>query len=189
MGVLRNMGKTTFVDNDPNPNDANKPGLSSSFFLGKYIEPEKWNPSQYAVGVYDFSSTYAPTFVHSSDDDYLMECSQAEIQNLTKLWWDGSSANWTTDQEYQTLLREGTFVATICGEEYRVIKRDSFGDDDQQHMIVFKTKTPNSKRGALVSHANYTMTVSIFDEDKQYPEGAASMQHQRYAQQILAAGY
>merc|ERR1712118_143592 len=121
---MTTMGKTAFVDNDPNPNDANKPGLSSSYFLGKYIEPEKWNPSQLAVGVYDFSSTYAATFVHSADDDYAFELSQAEIQNLTKLWWDGSSANWT-------------------------------------------------------------VACSVFDEDKGYPEGAASIQHQRYAQAIL----
>merc|ERR1712025_308677 len=150
------MGKTAFVDNDPNPNDANKPGLSSSYFLGKYIEPEKWNPSQLAVGVYDFSSTYAATFVHSADDDYAFELSQAEIQNLTKLWWDGSSANWTTDAEYQDLMRSGSFVATIAGEEYRVIKRGAFGDEDQQHLVVLKTKTSGSKRGALISHANYT---------------------------------
>merc|ERR1712006_76782 len=176
MGNTReaNMGKTAFVDNDPNPNDANKPGLSSSYFLGKYIEPEKWNPSQLAVGVYDFSSTYAATFVHSADDDYAFELSQAEIQNLTKLWWDGSSANWTTDAEYQDLMRSGSFVAT-------------FGGEDQQHLIVLKTKTSGSKRGALISHANYTVACSVFDEDKGYPEGAASIQHQRYAQAILGA--
>merc|ERR1712010_282292 len=144
------MGKTAFVDNDPNPNDANKPGLSSSYFLGKYIEPEKWNPSQLAVGVYDFSSTYA---------------------------------------EYQDLMRSGSFVATIAGEEFRIIKRDAFGDEDQQHLIVLKTKTAGSKRGALISHANYTVACSVFDEDKGYPEGAASIQHQRYAQAILGAGY
>merc|ERR1712167_462004 len=156
------MGKTAFVDNDPNPNDANKPGLSSS---------------------------YSATFVHSADDDYAFELSQAEIQNLTKLWWDGSSANWTTDAEYQDLMRSGSFVATIAGEEFRVIKRDAFGDEDQQHLIVLKTKTAGSKRGALISHANYTVACSVFDEDKGYPEGAASIQHQRYAQAILGAGY
>merc|ERR1719446_58663 len=181
---------TEYIDNDPNPNDANKPGLSYSYFLGKDLSSP--NPSQVAVGVYDFSSTYACTFQHGipeADGGIAFSLSSDEIANFTKLWWDGSSASWSSDVEYNEVRGSESFKLIIAGDEYRIIKREAFGDEDQQHLIVAKTKTGGSKRGALISHANYTTVVTIFDEDKGYPEGSASVKLQQYSQAILAAGY
>merc|ERR1712054_116121 len=100
-------------------------------------------------------------------------------QNMTKLWWDGSSAAWTTDAEFNEV--RGSLVLKIAGEEFRIIKREAFGDEDQQHLIVAKTKTQGSKKGALIAHANYTVCVSLFDDDAGFPEGGASVKLQQYA--------
>merc|ERR1711990_1305234 len=66
-------------------------------FYGQY----KDNPSQVAAGVYDFSGTGTPiTFQRCDDQAVSFNVTPDEIANLKSLWWDGSSAAWTTDAEF-----------------------------------------------------------------------------------------
>jgi len=155
-------------------------------FYGQY----KDNPSQVAAGVYDFSGTGTPiTFQRCDDQAVSFDVTPDEIGNLKKLWWDGSSAAWTTDAEFDELLRSGSFIAKIAGEEYRVLKRTPFGDEDSQHYITLKSKKAGSKQGAIVAHADYTAVISIFDEEKSLPLGTALTCAVKYATDCKDQGF
>merc|ERR1712178_436874 len=60
-------------------------------------------PVSVSAGIYDFSGT-AASHVYAQEG---MNLSPADIKTLTATWWDGSSSNWTSDDEFSELCTKG----------------------------------------------------------------------------------
>merc|ERR1712118_187868 len=141
-------------------------------------------PVACAGGIYDFSGTQA-NYVYAESG---VSITQEEIQYLTKAWWDGKSDGWS-DEDFNALLGSGEYKPTLGGENYAALRRNAFGDGDACHSITLKSKTPGSKKGAVVAHSDYTCCVGVFDDDKGQVPGPLTQQEQTLIEAYKDAGY
>merc|ERR1712205_255023 len=104
-------------------------------------------------GVYDFSGT-VPNHVYA---EHNCSISKADIDSMTKTWWDGSSAGWSSDAEYAELARTG-HKAEGNGLKCMLMGRNEFGDGGCQHIIAAR----QGKKGIVMAHADFTVVVGYF---------------------------
>merc|ERR1711998_779594 len=141
-------------------------------------------PIAVAGGIYDFSGTQA-SHVYAETG---INVTVAEIQELTKGWWDGTAEQWSTDEEFNEAVKKMSAI-TIGGEEFRVMRRSGFGDGDKCHVVVLKSKKPNSKRNALVAHSDYTCCIGIGDDEQEKPVGPLNIAVQGLMEAYQISGY
>merc|ERR1711924_348837 len=82
--------------------------------------------------------------------------SKADIESLTKTWWDGSSAGWSSDADYAELARTG-HKAEGNGLKCMLMGRNEFGDGGAQHII-----TQGRARRALFSATLISLASWVF---------------------------
>ena len=140
-------------------------------------------PVAVAGGIYDFSGTQASHCYAETN----INCSKDEVAAWTKSWWDGSSDGWMPDADFNNLLKD--YKPTINGEVFMAVRRNAFGDGDQQHYITLKSKTSGSKKGAIIGHSDFTTCVAVFDEDKGTAPGSASLAVVNLMEAYKEAGY
>jgi len=140
-------------------------------------------PASLEGGIYDFSGTQATHCYAESG----ISITKEEIATLTKGFWDGASTGWTTDAEYHDTA--GAFAPVIAGEKFICLSRTAFGDGDSMHVFRMKSKTKGSKRFCTFSHADYTMVISITDEEKGFAQGPAQIAVQALTEAYKEAGY
>merc|ERR1711998_328765 len=95
-------------------------------------------PYSVSGGIYDFSGTQDNHVYHETG----VSVSKAEIADWTRMWWDGQSDSWTTDAQFQASRKDETnpFKLVIGGKDYRIMRRATFGEGDQQHVIFGRSK-------------------------------------------------
>merc|ERR1711918_3513 len=144
-------------------------------------------PCAVAGGIYDFSGTQASHVYAEEGQAVPVE----EVKHWSKGWWDGSSSSWSSEEEYNDLIRKQPpeYMPTIAGENFVVLRRTEFPDTGGCHAFTMKTKTPNSKRGAIMAHSDYTVVVAIFDDDKAKMAGPLNMACQQLMEAYKEAGY
>merc|ERR1711968_167755 len=120
------------------------------------------------AGIYDFSGT-VPNHVYAEDG---VSVTKDEIGLMTKAWWDGSSAGWSSDADYGDLAKTGhkLKVASAGIEGAILMGRNAFGDGDCQHIITAR----QGKKGCVVAHADFTSVCGFFDEEANFPAGPVS---------------
>merc|ERR1712153_259410 len=131
-----------------------------------WAEGDLWKelmPVAVSAGIYDFSGT-AASHVYAQEG---MNLSVADVATMTKTWWDGSSANWTSDDEFSELCTKG-HKAEAEGVKYMLANRNAFGDADCQHLI----QTRKGKSGLVFAHADYTIVVAKFDDEHKVADEA-----------------
>merc|ERR1711998_92229 len=144
-------------------------------------------PYSVAGGIYDFSGTqdnHAYTEVSQS-------VSKAEIADWTRMWWDGQSDAWTTDAQFDASRKDESnpFKLVIGGNEYRIMRRATFGEGDQQHVIFGRSKNKDLKTGCVVAHSDYTVCAAVYDEEAGQKDGALSLQMQQLMTAYKASGF
>merc|ERR1712072_885364 len=85
-------------------------------------------PRSQLGGIFDFSGTQADhkfCWTGATEKAGKAEPTKDEVANWTKFWWDGSSDDWTTDQEFQDKRNEFNeqSLFTVGGNEYRIMWR------------------------------------------------------------------
>merc|ERR1711977_23747 len=126
-------------------------------------------PYAVAGGIYDFSGQANHVCYEEG-----VSVTKEEIAECVRMWWDGSSEGWSTNDEFQASRKDDSnpFKLVIGGEEYRIMNRQAFGDNDQQHVVLGRSKDKSKKSGCVMAHSDYTVTVGIYDEEFNQKEGA-----------------
>merc|ERR1711967_39039 len=135
-------------------------------------------------GIYDFSGTQG-NHVYFEED---ISVTPAEIADWVKQWWDGKSDSWTTDKEWGDSRKNGDFQLFVGGEEYRVMRRATFGEGDKQHIVFGRSKDKDKKTGCVIAHSDYTVTVAVYDEEQNQRDGALSVQVQQLMMAYKSGG-
>merc|ERR1712086_63197 len=131
-----------------------------------WAEGDMWKelmPVSVCAGIYDFSGT-AANHVYAEEG---MNMTPDDVDSLRKAWWNGSSSNWTSDDEFSELAGSG-HKAKAAGVMYMLSNRNAFGDADCQHII----QTRKGKSGLVFAHADYTVVVAKFDEEHKVADEA-----------------
>merc|ERR1712146_247103 len=143
-------------------------------------------------GIYDFSGTQEN---HVYYEEPGSECgggvSKEEIKEWTRMWWDGQSDQWTTDAEFITARKDANnpFKLVIAGKDYRIMRREVFGEGDQQHVVFGRSKDKEKKTGCVLAHSDYTVAMGVYDEEQGQKDGALSMQIQQLMQAYKSGGF
>merc|ERR1711935_520820 len=133
-------------------------------------------PYSIAGGIFDFSGTQAEMqyiFVDGGEKGGSAP-TKAEIDELVRCWWDGSSDSWMTDKEF--MASQSDIKLKIGGIEYRLMRRIPFGDNDSQHVILGRSKNKDHKTGIVIAHSDYTVAIAIYDEEELQTDGPLQMQ-------------
>merc|ERR1712072_408486 len=148
-------------------------------------------------GIFDFSGTQAPEGCYTFHDKaggnpkVGSQPTPAEIQGWTAFWWDGSSDEWTSDEQFQE--DRNKFVEgknfTVGGNEYRIMKRVAFGDNDSGHVVIGRSKNTEWKTGCLIAHSDYTCVVGIYDEDERQTLGNVQLKMVDLMKAYKTAGF
>merc|ERR1712216_441367 len=124
------------------------------------------DPLAVAAGIYDYSHMWAdydldlqPNKAHS---EIRFNAKEQNVANWVKFFWDGKSEGFTTNAEFAELAR--TTTVEIAGEDFIAVNRVEFGDGDCQHTIFFKSLS--SKKGAILSHSDFTMVLGLYDDEE-----------------------
>merc|ERR1711934_198256 len=134
-----------------------------------------------AGGIYDFSGT-VPEHVYANEGTTAP--TKEEISSFSKCWWDGSAAGWSSDDDFNKLCTSGHKLV-LNGTPYMIMRRNTFGDGDCQHIIQAR----KGKTGIIVGHADFTCVVGVFDEDKGRPAGPVQAAVQSLAESYKEQGY
>merc|ERR1712072_679277 len=146
-------------------------------------------------GIFDFSGTQADhCFTWNGDGGDKAGKNQPtkeEVQAWTKFWWDGTSDDWTSDAQFNESRNEfnESHAFTVGGNEYRIMKRVAFGDNDSQHVVLGRSKNKDWKTGCLLAHSDYTVAVGIYDEDERQKDGPLQLQMTNLMGAYKQAGY
>eukprot|EP00658_Telonema_sp_P-2_P036521 TRINITY_DN263_c0_g1_i1.p1 TRINITY_DN263_c0_g1~~TRINITY_DN263_c0_g1_i1.p1 ORF type:complete len:170 (-),score=60.80 TRINITY_DN263_c0_g1_i1:307-816(-) len=147
-----------------------------------------------AGGIFDFSGTqdnHAYTWVNKASPPEKGEASAVtkdEVANWVKMWWDGSSTEWSSKEEFSNMLKakdnEPGYQLHVAGVQYRPMRRNPFGEGDSQHVILARGTNKDFKTGLVLAHSDYTVCVAVYDEEENQKEGglmqAMSMLMQAY---------
>merc|ERR1711907_709887 len=119
-------------------------------------------------GIYDFSGTVGN---HVYAELPGTDVSKDMIANMAKTWWDGSSASWSSDDDFADLCKQGHKIAAGVVTKGTLMRRAAFGENDGCHIITAQEK----KKGVIVAHGDYTCVVGVFDQEQNKPAGPLAM--------------
>merc|ERR1711988_620233 len=143
-------------------------------------------------GIYDFSGTQEN---HVYYEEPGSECgagvSKEEIKEWTRMWWDGQSDQWTTEAEFTQGRKDANnpFKMMIAGQDYRIMRRNAFGEGDQQHILFGRSKNKDKKTGCCIAHSDYTVCLGVYDEDEGQREGTLSVAMQQLMTAYKSGGF
>merc|ERR1712166_226394 len=146
------------------------------------------DPVSTGCGIYDF--TGKDEFVWAE-----LNCSTsaADVASMAACWWDGSSDQWSSNDDFATLCHDGLPGAAVKaghkitgnGLKCMLMGRTEFGDGGSQHIITGR----QGKKGIVVGHANFTCIVAYFDEEGGYPAGPCALAVEGLVSEYKDKGY
>merc|ERR1711865_12403 len=125
------------------------------------------DPVSTGCGVYDFTGKEEFCWA-----EHNCSTSAADVATMSKCWWDGVSAGWSTDDDFAALIQtQPAHKMEGNGLKCMLQRRSEFGDGGSQHIVTGR----QGKKGIIVAHANFTCIVGYFDEDAGFPAGPVAL--------------
>merc|ERR1711939_951069 len=84
-------------------------------------------------GIYDFSGT-VPNHVYAEIDG--TGVTKDMVAEYAQCWWDGSSPNWSSEDEFAELCKKGHKLKAGVVTKGTLMRRAAFGEGDCCHLIT-----------------------------------------------------
>merc|ERR1712072_158558 len=151
-------------------------------------------PLSVAGGIFDFSNTQAEmcfTWVNDAGEKGGSQPTKEEVAGWSQFWWDGTSDAWTSAAQFDASRNQfnDKHLFMVGGNEYRIMKRIAFGDNDEQHVVLGRSKNKEWKTGCVMAHSDYTVCVAVYDEDEKQKDGAVQLAMTQLMQAYKSGGY
>lgn len=77
----------------------------------------------------------------------------------------------------------------VGGNEYRIMRRIAFGENDSQHAILARSKNSDHKTGVVMAHSDYTVCVAVYDEEEGQKDGGLQLSMSQLMEAYKGGGF